>query len=293
MESDGWEMIDLDRGRKLERFGAATIVRPAPAARDRARESRATWESIAAEFVREGRQGEWVFHRPLPDPWIVRSAGRDWILEATPSGQIGFFPEQEAARRRLEKRLRAWSARVRDAGDGAPNPMRVLDLFSYTGGGAIAAAAAGAEVVAVDSVKGLLSWAKRNAERNGLAGAPIRWIPEDAARFCEREARRGSRYDAVVLDPPSFGRGPSGRTWKIERDLEPLLERVGTLLSDRPATVLVTMHTTDWTPPRLAGIVSRVLGARPGRTEAGLLAISAANGASLPSGVWAERCFHD
>ena len=284
MPRDDYELLDIVPGRKLERFGDAVIVRPAPAAKKVAAKSRSQWPALTAEFVREGRQGEWIFHRPLPDPWIVRSAGREHYLEATPSGQVGLFPEQAPLRERLEARLKALVETRPSA--------RVLDLFSYTGGNAMAAAAAGAEVVSVDSAKSVLGWARRNAERNGLGEAPIRRIPEDAMRFVEREARRGQRYDAVLIDPPTFGRGPGGRTWKIERDLEPLLGAVSSLLTDGPAFVLLTAHTTAWTPAGLAQKLTASLGDRPGMSESGVLRTVAASGERLFTGIWAQRETH-
>jgi 23S rRNA (cytosine1962-C5)-methyltransferase len=283
LERDDWELLDLDRGRKLERFGEVVVARPAPAVRRRSGVPREAWSEVAAEFVREGRAGRWVRHRALPDPWLCRSAGRVHELMATPSGQVGLFPEHAPLREALERSLRERTA------DGSR--PRVLDLFSYTGGSAMAAAAAGAEVVSVDSAKSVLGWARRNAERNGLGDAPVRRIPEDAARFVEREGRRGRRYDAVLLDPPSFGRGPGGRTWKIERDLAGLLAGVAELLSERSVLVLLTAHTTAWTPETLAGMLEAALGERPGRTGSGRLTLAARSGATLHSGVWARREF--
>ena len=206
---DDYELLDLDDGLKLERFGAAVVVRPAPAARGPRVLDAPAWGRAAAEYTRRENRGEWRFRAPLPDPWVVRSAGLQYVLKATPSGQVGFFPEQTFLRERIVRRL--------DPG------CRVLDLFGYTGGSTLAAAAAGAAVTHVDSARGVVRWARENAERNDLGGAPIRWIVDDAARFVAREARRGTTYDAVVLDPPSFGRGPKGEVWKIEKDLGALL----------------------------------------------------------------------
>ncbi len=283
MPRDDYELLDLVPGCKLERFGDAVIARPAPAAKKTRGTSRAHWPALTAEYVREGQQGEWVFHHPLPDPWIVRSAGQEHLLEATPSGQVGLFPEHAP----LRGRLGAW---LRERFDGAPDPAaRVLDLFSYTGGNAMAAASAGAEVVSVDSAKSVLGWARRNAERNGLGDAPIRRIPEDATRFVEREVRRHRRYDVMLLDPPTFGRGPKGRTWKIERDLDPLLEAVSGLLAEGPALVLLTAHTTAWTPDGLSRTLDAALGDRAGSSESGVLRTVAASGERLFTGIWAVR----
>jgi 23S rRNA (cytosine1962-C5)-methyltransferase len=279
----GYELLDLAPGRKLERFGAATIVRPAPAAADGPALGADSWAEAHAEWVRSGDGGEWRIHRPLPDPWVVRSAGAELLLEPGPSGQVGLFPEQAPLREHLARTVRAAAA-------SGPAP-RVLDLFGFTGGTTIAAADAGAEVTYVDASRAAVGRARRNLERNGLADAHVRSLAEDVPRYCAREARRGRRYDVIVLDPPSFGRGRRGEVWKIERDLDALLAVCAELLSDAPRLVIVTAHTEAWTARRLAGRLHRTLGGRSGRTTHGDLVLTSAAGGRLRAGIHAMRTF--
>ena len=201
-------------------------------------------------------------------------------LRPTDTGQVGVFPEHEIVRTPLRAALERWS------GDG---PLTVLDLFGFTGAITLAAAAAGARVTYVDGSRPVLGWMRRNLERNGLAEAPVRAVPEDVGRFVAREVRRGPRYDVVVLDPPSFGRGPDGRTFRIEADLDGLLADVRRVLSDRPRAVLLTAHTEGWSAARLGAALDRAMAGRPGRTETGTMNLSAASGATLPAGIFARR----
>ena len=272
---DDYELLDLDDGRKLERFGTVTVARPAPAARGPHRAERSLWESADGWYA----DGAWSFRRDPPDPWIVESAGVRLALEPRPSGQVGLFPEQEGRRRRMAENLRGATG----------EPPRVLDLFAYTGGSTLVAAAAGAAVTHVDAARGITETARRNAALNGLEKAPIRWITDDVARFVARELRRRSRYDAIVLDPPTFGRGPQGEVWKIEKHLDDLLRECAELLSDRARFVALTAHTESWTAEGLAGRLDRALTGRGGVTESGALRLEAASGATLPAGLFAWR----
>lgn len=284
---DGYELLDFGRGAKLERFGAVTTVRPAPGATGERGLDASAW-AADAEYARAASgAGEWRLRRGLPDPWFVRAGETEFLLAPTPSGGVGWFPEQQPLRERVAGRMRA---AAQQTPGGTPGP-RVLDLFGHTGGSAMAAAAAGAEVTMVDGARGTIGWARRNFERNGLAGAPIRSIAEDAVRFVEREARRGARYDAVVLDPPSFGRGPAGRTWKIERDLDGLLRSCVGLLAPEPLFLLVTAHTERWRMGDLAERLDAAAAGRPGQTGCGDLALRAPDGRRLRAGIFAWRDF--
>ena len=168
---------------------------------------------------------------------------------------------------------------------------RVLDLFAYTGGTTLAGARAGAAVTTVDASKAAISWTRRNLELNDLADAPVRTICEDAAKFVAREVQRGARYDAVALDPPTFGRGPSGETWTLTGGLEILLRDVAALLTDDALFVVITAHAQGWKPPRLARALDDALGTRLGRTDQGPLDLRARSGAALPAGLFARREF--
>lgn len=276
-----YELLDCGEGRKLERFATARVVRPAPAATGPVRDA-AAWADPDLEFVRpEGsaRAGTWIRHRPPPAPWIVASAGVRFELAPAPAGQVGLFPEQEP----LRERLGAW---LRDRAE--PGAF-VLDLFGFTGGTTIAAAAAGAVVTYVDGAKAMVPRLRANLSLNGLGDAPVRSLTEDAARFVAREVRRRRTYRVIALDPPTFGRGKGGTAFHIERDLDALLADVRRLLSDGPSVVLLTAHTESWTASRLASHLDRAFRGRPGRTDSGELALRAASGATLPSGLFAWR----
>jgi 23S rRNA (cytosine1962-C5)-methyltransferase len=270
-----YELLDLDDGRKLERFGAVSVVRPAPAAQGPRAAPAGAWEAATAEFVANGEAGHWRCAETLPERWLVRCGGFEYALRATPSGQVGLFPEQIPLRERITGALDAAAS--------------VLNLFAYTGGTTLAAAAAGARVAHVDAARGVVGWARENAERNGLGVAPIRWIVDDAARFADREVRRGVTYDAIILDPPSFGRGPRGEIWKIEKDLDPLLRTCRRLLSASPRFVLVTAHPRGWEPRELARRVDAAFAGARGSTSSGPLELRTPSGRALRAGLWAWR----
>ncbi|MAF26831.1 MAG: class I SAM-dependent methyltransferase [Gemmatimonadota bacterium] len=277
-----YELLDAGDGARLERFGAVATVRPAPAARASRLAPPDAWTAADAVYHPgdRGKGGAWEARGTLPDPWAVRSAGLRMRLRLAPSGQVGLFPEQEALRERIGALLHAQAAALGE-------PPRVLNLFAYTGGTTLAAAAAGARVAHVDAARGVVSWARENAALNALDSAPIRWIADDARRFVTREARRGRRYDAVLLDPPTFGRGTKGESWKIERDLPGLLEACASLLSGPQSLLLLTAHTTGWRAGRLSRSLRDAFSRLPIRVESGTMELAAVSGARLPAGCWA------
>jgi 23S rRNA (cytosine1962-C5)-methyltransferase len=271
-----YRLLDVGLEEKLERFGEYVVVRPAPAVRERRREPR-LWTAMQARY---DAVGGWEVHSPLPDPWLVWANGIAHELGLGAGGQVGYFPEQEELRKRIEERI---AGAVR----GPAHPWSVLNLFASTGGSTIAAARAGARVTHVDSQRGATRTARSNAERNQIAEDAIRWIEEDARRWVEREMRRGSRYDAVILDPPTFGRGPGRQPWKIERDLIPLLEGCRAILEKSSRFVLCTAHTEGLSAQMLRDEVHQVFGAGGGTTEAGELTLESESGAQLPAGCFA------
>lgn len=207
---------------------------------------------------------------------MVRHRSKQFELRPTPLGQIGIFPEQAEPWDWIEARIRC-----------AGRPVRVLNLFAYTGGATLAAAAAGGEVVHLDAAKPVVAWARRNASRSGLAAATVRWIVEDAVRFVAREARRGRRYEALILDPPSYGHGPRGEAWKIDRHLEELLSRCAAVLADPAAFVLLTCHTPSIGRDRLRQALAEPLtGGDRRAVRVRSLVLETADGRQLPSG-WA------
>ena len=263
---EDYELLDSGDGRKLERFGRYTLARPCSQALWRP--SRPDiWRSADATFDREDGN-RWRGRSNLPAKWTIETAGVKFNLGGTDFGHLGIFPEQRAQ----WKWLRANSS-------GA----KVLNLFAYSGGSTMACALGGAEVCHLDASKGMVDWARENAALNGLSNHPIRWIVDDAHKFMKREIRRGRRYDAVVLDPPTFGRGASGEMYKIERDLGETLSLVRDLLSDMPRFVLFSSHTPGLSRIVAENILSQAF--RPSSLESGEMLLE---GKSLPcpSGIY-------
>ncbi|MCC6493185.1 MAG: class I SAM-dependent methyltransferase [Pirellulales bacterium] len=296
MDWPEYELIDFGEGRKLERFGAWVLDRPAPAAAGVRKNRPAAWRDATARFEGERTAaGEWT---PAPQQWATSQIAlavpihdRDlqfvMALEPLPSGQIGVFPEQLPCWQWIAERVRSQTG-----GGATPGPrpgLQVLNLFAYTGGSTLAAAIGGASVVHVDAAKGAAARARQNAERSGLADRPIRWIVEDALKFCRREAKRGNRYDAVILDPPTYGHGPKGEQWSVKRDLLPLLQLCGELTAGRPKFVLATCHTPGIGPAELAAYVAEGMFGHCGQPpRAGELLLRSTCGRRLASGVYAR-----
>jgi len=258
-------LLDAGDGMRLERFGSYTVQRPSPVALWRPRFKE--W-APDARFSREGGK-RWQGPRVPHEPWWVDVGGFELQFKLTEFGHLGYFPEH----------AQIWSwCRER-----VKRPLSVLNLFAYSGAASIALAQAGAEVTHVDSAPGMIEWAKINAERSKLS--TIRWIVDDARKFCAREVRRNKSYDAILLDPPSFGRGSKGEVFKIEDDLLPMLELLKQLLSDAPAFVVLSCHTPGLTPAVLVQLMRDGMGLE---AEGGELDIHAESGAILPTGTYAR-----
>ena len=271
--ADRWkdyELLDAGNGEKLERWGDVVLRRPDPQAIwpiGTTPEAARAWNTPHATYHRsETGGGSWEKHRVLPADWTVSypaSAGT-LTFRIEPSGfkHTGLFPEQAV-------NWDVCAERIADA-TRKGRPTRVLNLFAYTGGATVACAKAGAkEVVHVDASKGMNQRARENLALSGCADHPVRFLTDDVGRFVEREIRRGRRYDAIVMDPPSYGRGPSGELWKLEDALYPLVEQCADLLSDTPAFFLINSYTTGLSPAVLAAILDLAVGGRlGGRAEA-------------------------
>jgi 23S rRNA (cytosine1962-C5)-methyltransferase len=292
-ESADYQLLDFGNDRKLERFGPHVIDRPAPAAAGVRRAQPELWSKAVARFElfgeqRGGERGRWSPPDALPQTWTIAFGPLRFELKPTDFGHLGVFPEQAANWE--------WIARqVRRAVTDVEQP-KVLNLFAHTGGSTLAAAHSGAEVVHIDSAKSAVAWARRNAERSGLSDAPIRWIVEDAALFVDRELKRGHRYDGIILDPPSYGHGPAGETWKLEDDLPKLLTACAMLIADRRGFILLTSHTPSITPPLAEELLKCAMNCAPdipaqvGTSEvsADELFLVAGSGLKLPGGVAAR-----
>lgn len=275
MDENDYELLDAGDGRRLERFGPHVVDRPAVAADGPIRDP-ATWSQATIRF---DRYAGWEPAGATVEPWSVRLAGLTFELRATDTGQVGLFPEQAPNWRWLRERVGA--AAAGDAG------VSVVNLFAYTGASTLAAAAAGASVAHVDASRPAVGWARRNAELSDLAGKPVRWLVDDGEAFIARELRRGRRYDGFVLDPPSYGHGAGGRTWRLEERLDPLLAACAAVASAHPFVVL-TAHTPGFAAARLADAIGAAFGAPRRDVDAGDLVLSARSGARLALGSFAR-----
>ena len=283
------ELLDSGDGRKLERFGRVVLARPCSQAVWKPRLAASRWDAADASFDREDGQ-RWHNRAALPEWWDVSVDGQRFRLAGTDFGHLGIFPEQRAQWRWIRERIGAAAMR-RGADSSAPSPT-LLNLFAYSGGSTVAAALAGASVCHLDASRGMVDWAHENARLNGLDDHPIRWIPEDAHKFLQRELRRGRRYDAIVLDPPTFGRGKGGEMYKIERDLPETLRLCRELLSAKPLFVLLSAHTPGLSPVVLGNLLTQAMeGLRP-RVESGEMLLTGKEDVlPLPSGAFARCTF--
>ena len=282
MAHDDYALLDSGGGRKLERFGRVVLARPCSQAMWPVRLGEDSWRRATASFDRDDGN-RWHNRGALPESWEIETGGVRLKLAGTDFGHLGVFPEQRAQWRWIRETIAAAVASGR-----APS---LLNLFAYSGGATIAAAQGGAEACHLDASKGMVQWARENAALNGLAEHPIRWIVDDAHKFLAREMRRGRRYDAVVLDPPTFGRGASGEMYKIERDLSITFARVRDVLSDKPLFVLFSSHTPGLTPIGAGNVVAAAF---PGaRVETGEMLLEGDDGVPpVPSGVYARAVFN-
>lgn len=282
--ADTWreyELIDATCGNRLERWGRYLLVRPDPQVVWKTEPMSELWQNVDAVYHRSARGGgSWEQKRPIPPRW--RIAWQDLHLIVSPTGfkHTGVFPEQAVNWE--------WYRRViREAG----RSVRVLNLFGYTGGATLACLSAGARVTHVDASKGIVTWARENAEASGLSNRPCRWIVEDCAKFVAREIRRSSRYDAVIMDPPSFGRGPGGEVWKFADDIYDFVKLCAGVLSDEPLFFAVNGYTEGISPAVTEYILQRTLCPRlGGRTWCDEIGLPVrVNGGVIPCGssaVW-------
>ncbi len=241
LETEGWDayaLIDSGDGEKLERYGRYRIVRPEAQALWSRRKPAAEWENADARFVGIGDEeadGRWRYRKPLGETWPVACDGITFLGRFTNFRHVGVFPEQVTHWRWMEERIAAATGRLK-------RPLKILNLFAYTGIASLIAARAGAEVGHIDASKKAIGWARENQALSKLGDARVRWICEDAVKFVEREGRRGNRYDGIILDPPKFGRGPKGEVWDIFTDLKPLMIACRRLLSEEAAFLILTAY---------------------------------------------------
>lgn len=271
-----YEVIDTSKGEKLERWGKYILVRPDPQVIwDTTRQNKG-WKKPNAHYHRSSKGGgEWEFF-DLPKQWDITYKGLTFNLQPFSFKHTGLFPEQAVNWDWFTDKIQS----VKD------RQVKVLNLFAYTGGATLAAAKAGAAVTHVDASKGMVTWAKENAEASGLGNAPIRYIVDDCVKFVEREIRRGSKYDAIIMDPPSYGRGPKGEIWKIEDSIHPFVQLCTKALSEEPLFYLINSYTTGLQPGVLSYMLSEELvGKFGGKVTADEIGLPVSeNGFVLPCG---------
>ena len=283
--SEDWkdyELLDCGCGEKLERWGNRVLVRPDPQAIWNTPRRHPGWKRHDARYARSATGGGQWESNHLPERWTVDYKDLTFNIKPMNFKHTGLFPEQAVN----------WDF-AREMIRGADREINVLNLFAYTGGATVACAAAGAKVCHVDAAKGMVSWAKENARSSGLEEAPIRWIVDDCAKFVEREIRRGHCYDAVIMDPPSYGRGPSGEVWKLEENLYPFVELVAKVLSEEPLFFLINSYTTGLAPSVLGYLLDTIVTPRyGGYTECAELGLPVTeSGLALPCGATGRwRC---
>lgn len=255
--ADNWkdyEVLDCSRGEKLERWGDYLLVRPDPQVIWDTPRTLKGWKKRSGHYHRSKKGGgEWEFF-DLPEQWSIHYRNLTFHLKPFSFKHTGLFPEQAV-------NWDWFSEKIKNAG----RPVKVLNLFAYTGGATVSAAAAGASVTHVDASKGMVMWAKENAAASGLKDTPIRYLVDDCVKFVEREIRRGNHYDAIIMDPPSYGRGPKGEIWKIEESIHPFIRLCTQVLSDDPLFFLVNSYTTGLAPSVLTYIMSTELKKYSGR----------------------------
>lgn len=288
-----YEVIDTSAGEKLERWGKYILVRPDPQVIWNTEKSEHGWRKMNGHYHRSSKGGgEWEFFN-LPQEWSIKYDGTNNLhltfnLKPFSFKHTGLFPEQAV-------NWDWFSSIIKEALQNDPtHEIKVLNLFAYTGGATLSAAAAGAHVTHVDASKGMVNWAKENAASSGLSDAPIRWLVDDCVKFVEREIRRGNTYDAIIMDPPSYGRGPKGEIWKIEDSIFPFIELTTKILTEKPLFFLINSYTTGLQPAVLTYMMETAIvsqfGGRVSSSEIGLPVSS--NGLVLPcgaSGRWTAK----
>jgi len=287
MSNDSYQLIDSGNFQKLEQVGPYRFVRPAAQAVWRPRLSAQEWKRVDATFTRfSGGDGKWQVLNPnMPATWQIKSGPVAFQIKMTDFGHLGIFPEQDTNWLRLHKLVKHQIQKQANENPGKTPEFSVLNLFAYTGGSTLACATAGAKVVHVDASKTSVAWARNNAEISGHSALPIRWIIEDVKKFVGREVKRGSKYHGIILDPPSYGRGPSGEAWQIETDLFDHLTNLKQILADDFSFILLSAHSTGYTPMALTNLVESVADLKTGTVIAEEMVIKEVESSRLlPSG---------
>ena len=280
---DEYALLDSGNMQKLERIGPYTLVRPAPQAIWRQRLPAEEWQKADGVYTRttEG-DGQWTWRQKVTRDFEILFNNLVFQVKLTNFGHMGLFPEQVENWEWLRQKIRRRMQRTNDRN------LYVLNLFAYTGGSTMAASQGGAHLVHLDAAKGVVDWARKNTQLSRLHERPIRWLVDDALKFVRREERRGNSYQGIILDPPSFGRGPQGEVFKIEDDLVPMLEACKSILAKDALFVLYSCHTPGFTPITLQNQLDDMVGEREGKLQCGEMTIPDSSGRLLPSGTYAR-----
>lgn len=245
-----YQIIDTSYGEKLEYWGDVLFIRPDPQIIWQTDRVNPLWKKADGHYLRSNKGGgQWQFFHKLKESWQIHYKGLTFQIRPTGFKHTGLFPEQAVNWDYFDEKIR-----------NAGRPIKVLNLFAYTGGATLACAKAGAQVCHVDASKGMVAWARENAQASGLADRPIRWIVDDCEKFVQREIRRGNRYDAVIMDPPSYGRGPGGEVWQLEEKVYHLVELCSQVLSDKPLFFALNSYTTGLSPSVMAYLLGVTVG---------------------------------
>lgn len=278
--SDNWkdyELIDCSEGERLERWGKYILIRPDPQVIWSTPKTNGLWYNADARYIRSSSGGgSWDVYKKLPDVWQIGYSELKFNIKPMGFKHTGIFPEQAVN----------WDMTARVIADAHRNGIKMLNLFAYTGGATVSAMNAGATVTHVDASKGMVQWAKENAESSGVSDRPVRWLVDDCKKFVEREIRRGNRYDIIIMDPPSYGRGPGGEVWKLENEVYSLCGLCAKLLSDDALLFLINSYTTGLSPSVMSYILGSLIvpqhGGKVSADEIGLPVTD--SGLVLPSG---------
>lgn len=278
---DDYKILDASNGEKLELWGDKILVRPDPQIIWKTERTASEWNRADAKYFRSSKGGgEWKYYKKLPESWRISYKDLSFIIRPTGFKHTGLFPEQAVNWDLFDRVIKS-----------ARREVNVLNLFAYTGGATLACANAGAKVCHVDASKGMVSWARENAAASGLENRPVRWIVDDCEKFVQREIRRGNKYDIIIMDPPSYGRGPSGEVWQLEQKVYDLVSLCANVLSDDPLLFVLNSYTTGLPPSVMEYIIGVTVGKRfKGKVwsdEIGLPVLS--SGRVLPCG--STACF--
>jgi 23S rRNA (cytosine1962-C5)-methyltransferase len=281
--ADNWkdyQLLDCGMGMKHEQWGPYTLVRPDPQIIWPRTGGNGRWENWDGFYHRsETGGGKWEYRKPLPDHWSIRYGNLTFKIHPTSFKHTGLFPEQAVNWDWFTARIKAAKAAGRE--------VNVLNLFGYTGAASVAAAAAGASVCHVDAAEGMVKWCKENAALSGLADAPVRYITDDCLKFVRREIKRGRKYDAIIMDPPTYGRGSTGEMWKLEDHLWELLKECKEVLSDRPVFVLINAYTARLSPTVVVNLLAGLMSGASGRISGGEVGLPIRrDGKVLPCGIF-------